>query len=84
MEYTTDSGKVFFESLWRTRQNNHVPINEMDDEHILNTIGYLQSMLDDPTQSEPGWTLPITDLPRTQHNIEVLKRELIRRNQASD
>lgn len=84
MEYTTDSGKVFFESLWRTRQKNHVPINEMDDEHILNTIGYLQSMLDDPTQSEPSWTLPITDLPRTQHNIEVLKRELIRRNQASD
>lgn len=84
MEYTTDSGKVLFESLWRTRQNNHVPINEMDDEHILNTIGYLQSMLDDPTQSEPSWTLPITDLPRTQHNIEALKRELIRRNQASD
>lgn len=84
MEYTTDSGKVLFESLWRTRQNNHVPINEMEDEHILNTIGYLQSMLDDPTRSEPSWTLPITDLPRTQHNIEVLKRELIRRNQASD
>lgn len=84
MEYTTDSGKVLFESLWRTRQNNHVPINEMEDEHILNTIGYLQSMLDDPTQSEPSCTLPITDLPRTQHNIDVLKRELIRRNQASD
>lgn len=84
MEYATDSGKVLFESLWRTRYDNYVPINEMDDEHILNTIGYLQSMLDDPTQSAPSWTLPITDLPRTQHNIEVLKRELIRRNQASD
>ena len=84
MEYATDSGKVLFESLWRTRYENDVPINEMDDEHILNTIGYLQSMLDDHTQSDPSWTLPITDLPRTQHNIEVLKRELIRRNQASD
>ena len=84
MEYATDSGKVLFESLWRTRHKNDVPINEMDDEHILNAIGYLQSMLDDPTQSEPAWTLSITDLPRTQHNIEVLKRELIRRNQASD
>ena len=84
MEYATDSGKVLFESLWRTRYENDVPINEMDDEHILNTIGYLQSMLDDPTRSDPSWTLPITDLPRTQHNIEVLKRELIRRNQASD
>lgn len=84
MEYATDSGKVLFESLWRTRYENYVPINEMDDEHILNTIGYLQSMLDDPTRSGPSWTLPITDLPRTQHNIEVLKRELIRRNQASD
>ena len=84
MEYATDSGKVLFESLWRTRYENDVPINEMDDEHILNTIGYLQSMLDDNTRSEPSWTLPITDLPRTQHNIEVLKRELIRRNQASD
>ncbi len=84
MEYATDSGKVLFESLWRTRYQNDVPINEMDDEHILNTIGYLQSMVDDPTQSDPSWTLPITDLPHTQHNIEVLKRELIRRNQASD
>ena len=84
MEYATDSGKVLFESLWRIRYDNYVPINEMDDEHILNTIGYLQSMLDDHTQSEPSWTLSITDLPRTQHNIEVLKRELIRRNQASD
>lgn len=78
MEYVTDSGKVLFESLWRTGQDNHVPVNEMEDEHIVNTIGYLQSVLDDPTQSEPSWTLPITDLPRTQHNIEVLKRELIR------
>ena len=84
MEYATDSGKVLFESLWRTRYENDVPINEMDDEHILNAIGYLQSMLDDHTRSDPSWTLPITDLPRTQHNIEVLKRELIRRNQASD
>ncbi len=84
MEYATDSGKVLFESLWRTRYQNDVPINEMDDEHILNTIGYLQSMLDDHTRSDPSWTLPITDLPHTQHNIEVLKRELIRRNQASD
>ena len=84
MEYATDSGKVLFESLWRTRYENDVPINEMEDEHIVNTIGYLQSLLDDPTQSELRWTLPITDLPHTQHNIEVLKRELIRRNQASD
>ena len=85
MEYATDSGKVLFESLWRTRYENDVPINEMEDEHIVNTIDYLQSRVDDPMRdSEPSWTLPITDLPRTQHNIEVLKRELIRRNQASD
>lgn len=85
MEYVTDSGKVLFEFLWRTRHNNHVPINEMDDEHIVNTIGYLQSMVDEPMRGgEPSRTLPITDLPPIQHNIEVLKRELIRRNQASD
>ena len=81
MEYATDSGKVLFESLWRTRYENDVPINEMEDEHIVNTIYYLQSRVDDNMRDR---TLPITDLPRTQHNIEVLKRELIRRNQASD
>lgn len=85
MEYVTDSGKVLFESLWRTRQDNHVPTNEMEDEHIVNTIDYLQSRVDDPMRGgEPSWTLSITDLPPIQHNIEVLKRELIRRNQASD
>ena len=84
MEYVTDSGKVLFESLWRTRQDNHVPINEMEDEHIVNTIDYLQSRIDDPMRDRESWTLPIIDLPPTQHNIEVLKRELIRRNQASD
>ena len=84
MEYATDNGKVLFESLWRTRYDNDVPINEMDDEHIINTINYLQSMVDDPMRDSESCTLPITDLPREQHNIEVLKRELIRRNQASD
>lgn len=85
MEYATDSGKVLFEFLWRTRQGNYVPVNEMEDEHIVNTIDYFQSRVDDPMRGgEPSWTLPITDLHPTQHNIEVLKRELIRRNQASD
>ena len=85
MEYATDSGKVLFESLWRTRQDNYVPVNEMEDEHIVNTIDCLQSRVDDTMRGgEPSCTLPITDLPPTQHNIEVLKRELIRRNQASD
>lgn len=79
MEYATDSGKVLFESLWITRYENDVPINEMEDEHIVNTIGYLQSRVDDPMRDNESWTLPITDLPRTQHNIEVLKRELVRR-----
>lgn len=85
MECATDSGKVLFESLWRTRQGNYVPVNEMEDEHIVNAIDYFQSRVDDPMRGgEPSWTPPITDLPPTQHNIEVLKRELIRRNQASD
>lgn len=85
MEYAIPNGSIVFESLWRTRQDNHVPINEMEDEHIINTINYLQSRLDDPMRGgEPSWTLPIADLPPIQHNIEVLKRELIRRNQASD
>ena len=85
MEYATDSGKVLFESLWRTRYENDVPINEMDDEHIVNAINYLQSMVDDPMRvNDPRWTLPITDLPRTEHNIEVLKRELIRRTEEAE
>ena len=85
MEYATDRGKVLFESLWRTRQDNYVPVNEMEDEHIVNAIGYLQHMVDDPMRdSEPSWTLPITDLPPTQHNIEVLKRELIRRTEEAE
>ena len=85
MEYATDSGKVLFESLWRTRYDNDVPINEMEDEHIVNTIDYLQSRVDDPMRdSEQGRTLPITVLPHTQHNIEVLKRELIRRTEEAE
>lgn len=84
MEYATDSGKVLFESLWRTRYNNDVPINEMDDEHLINTINYLEQQLQITDESRDEWQLPITNLPRTQHNIEVLKRELIRRNQESD
>ena len=84
MEYATDSGKVLFESLWRTRYENDVPINEMDDEHIVNAINYLQSIVDDPMRNSESWTLPITDLHRTEHNIEVLKRELIRRTEEAE
>ena len=85
MEYATDNGKVLFESLWRTRHENDVPINEMEDEHLINTIGYLQSRVDiqeyDDTRS---YTLAITNLPQTEHNIEVLKRELIRRAEEAE
>lgn len=85
MEYATKSGSVVFESLWRTRYENDVPINEMEDEHLINTIDYLQSRLDSPEYGEPSdYRLPITELYRTEHNIEVLKRELVRRNQAND
>ena len=81
MEYATPSGSVVFESLWRTRYENDVPINEMDDEHIINTIDYLGRHVNSPMRDEPSWILPITDMPRTEHNIEVLKRELVRRTE---
>ena len=76
MKYDTPSGSVLFESLWRTRYENEVPVTEMDDEHILNTIDYLGTLVD-PRRDE--FILPFNTLNRTEHNIEVLKRELIRR-----
>ena len=85
MEYATDNGKVLFESLWRTRYENDVPINEMEDEHLINTIGYLQSRVDSPDYDDMcSYTLAITNLPQTEHNIEVLKRELIRRAEEAE
>ena len=85
MEYAIQNGSIVFESLWRTRYENDVPINEMEDEHIINTIDYLQSRVDSPGyDGNQCVRLPISDLPRTEHNIEVLKREIIRRNQASN
>lgn len=80
MEYATPSGSVLFESLWRTRYENDVPINEMESEHLVNTIDYLERTLMQ-RDDEPEYHLPIVSLPRTQHNIEVLKRELIRRTE---
>ena len=85
MEYAIQNGSIVFESLWRTRYENYVPINEMEDEHIINTINYLQSMVDSPEyDGNQSVRLPISDLPQTEHNIEVLKREIVRRNQASN
>lgn len=77
---TPDGGQVTFESLWVTRFENKVPINEMDDEHLLNTIDYLENRAN---SGDLGADIRIfgTDLPRTQHNVEVLKRELIRRSE---
>jgi len=80
MKYDTPSGSVLFESLWRTRYENEVPITEMDDEHLLNTIDYLSS-LDNTRDSMGEMVLPFNTLNRTQHNIEVLKRELLRRTE---
>lgn len=76
MEYATENGSIVFESLWRTRYENDVPVNEMESEHIVNTINYLSENGEDA-----GYHLPITDLPRTEHNIEVFKRELVRRSE---
>lgn len=85
MEYATDNGKVLFESLWRTRYENDVPINEMDDEHLINTIGYLQSRVNSQEYDDIRiYTPAITNLPQTEHNIEVLKRELIRRAEEAE
>jgi len=83
MEYATPSGSVLFESLWRTRYENDVPINEMESEHIINTINYLEQQVNGQRieGNHDNWHLPITDMPRTEHNIEVLKRELVRRTE---
>ena len=78
MECATPRGSVLFESLWRTRYENLVPVNEMESEHLVNTINYLEQQLQGEGNRD-DWHLPITDLPRTEHNIEVLKRELVRR-----
>ena len=77
MRYATETGSVVFESLWRTRYENDVPVVDMESDHILNTIDYLATLQDDPRRADA--MLPFIDLPRTAHNIEVLKRELLRR-----
>lgn len=79
MRYPTATGSVVFESLWRTRYENDVPVVDMESEHILNTIDYLGSLADDPRRSDSR--LPFIDLPRTAHNIEVFKHELLRRTE---
>lgn len=85
MEYATKSGAtILFESLWRTRYENDVPINEMEDEHLVNTIDYLTSRMRASDAPREDYRLPIVDLPRSEHNIEVLKRELVRRAEAND
>lgn len=76
MQFATANGTVTFESLWRTREDNLVPINEMDDEHLLNTMGFIQR---NETERERGTVLPFCELPNSQHNIEVLAHELLRR-----
>ena len=83
MEYATPRGSVLFESLWRTRYENLVPVNEMESEHIINTINYLEQQVQRQhiECNHDDWHLPITELPHTEHNIEVLKRELVRRTQ---
>lgn len=77
---TPDGGQVTFESMWITRFDNKVPINEMDDEHLINTIDYLENRANEGNNVAEVRIFG-TDLPRTQHNIEVLKRELIRRSE---
>lgn len=77
MQFATDSGTVTFESLWKTRRDNLVALQDMEDEHILNTVGYLEQRVEE----EDGYTLPFLSLSKTAHNIEVLKRELIRRTE---
>lgn len=77
MEIATERGSVVFESLWKTRYENLVPVKDMEDEHLINTIDYLERQLTE--RPENSYVLPFTELTQTRHNIEVLKRELIRR-----
>lgn len=85
MEYAIQNGSIVFESLWRTRYENDVPINEMEDEHLINTINYLQSRADSQESNDAeDYVLPFAELPWTEHNIEVLKRELIRRTEQAE
>lgn len=81
MEYATESGTVLFEPLWMTSENRLVPVKDMDDEHLLNTIDYLQRRGE---TRENGAVLPFLELPKYAHNIEVLKREILRRTPQGD
>lgn len=33
------------EILWTTKEGNKIPINEMSDEHLLNTIHFLKRLI---------------------------------------
>lgn len=75
MEIATASGTVVFDTLWKTRRDNLVALKDMDDEHIINTMNYLEQRVGE----EAPHILPFAELPSIAHNVEVLKRELIRR-----
>ena len=62
--------KLTLDPIWTTQRNEQIPISEMNDEHLVNTIDMLNTRANE-MGIEGGSTY--------YHNAEVLAKELVER-----
>lgn len=73
---TSDGAILKFGALWQPENySDPVPIDLMDDEHVLNTISLLQRKITQGEEREH----PVIETGYLNHNIEVFNNELVRR-----